>query len=151
MKEKPATAKTLTIGTLAAQSGVKAQTVRYYEDAGLLPAPPRTAGNQRLYGARDLERLRFIRRGRDLGFSLDDIRRLLRLAEQADAPCDDAHELAAAHLAAVREKIAVLRELESALARMAAGGDNHLVGDCRILEALGGHRRLKDEKNGGDE
>src|ERR1700720_740241 len=75
----------LTIGDLAKATGTKVVTVRYYEQAGLLPAPPRTSGNYRTYGADHLNRLRFIRRCRDLGFTLDQVRDLLRLSHAGDS------------------------------------------------------------------
>jgi DNA-binding transcriptional MerR regulator len=126
----------LTIGDLAARSGTKVQTVRYYEQVGILPKPGRSAGNHRLYGQRDLDRLVFVRRGRELGFSLEDMRRLMSLADRADLSCDEADAIASAHLEEVREKIAQLRSLEEELGRMVSQCRHGTVSDCRVIEAL---------------
>lgn len=126
----------LTIGDLAARSGTKVQTVRYYEQVGILPKPDRTAGNHRLYGRRDLDRLIFVRRGRELGFALEDVRRLLSLADRADLSCEEADAIASAHLAEVQEKIAQLRALEEELGRMVSQCRHGKVSDCRVIEAL---------------
>jgi len=124
----------VTIGTLAARAGVKVETIRYYERAGLLPAPPRSAGGYRIYGRGHLRRLAFIRRGRSLGFPLEEIRVLLRLAEGGGA-CSEVRALAEGHLAQVRAKIADLRRMERTLARTAArcGGG---APACPVVEAL---------------
>lgn len=124
------------IGDLARRSGTKVQTVRWYEEVGMLPKPARTAGNQRLYTRADLDRLVFIRRGRELGFSLDEIRRLLSLSDRADMPCGEADIIATAHLKEVRQKIAHLRALEAALERMVTQCSHGTVSDCRVIDAL---------------
>lgn len=126
----------LTIGDLAEHGGTKVQTVRYYEQIGILPKPGRSAGNQRLYGQRDLDRLVFVRRGRALGFSLEDIRRLLSLADRADLSCEEADAIASAHLEEVREKIVRLQSLEAELERMVTRCRHGTVSDCRVIEAL---------------
>ncbi|WP_294216268.1 helix-turn-helix domain-containing protein [uncultured Sphingomonas sp.] len=126
----------LTIGKLAAATGTKVETVRYYERAGLIAAPARTEGNYRSYRPEDLERLRFIRRTRDLGFSLDEVRALLAMAEQRDRDCGTVDEIATRHLDEIDRKIADLtalrRELAGAIASCAGG----TVAECRILEAF---------------
>ena len=126
----------LTIGKLAAATGTKVETVRYYERAGLIAPPARTDGNYRSYRPEDLERLRFIRRTRDLGFSLDEVRALLNLAAQRDRDCGTVDELATHHLEEIDRKIADLtalrRELAGAIASCAGG----TMADCRILEAF---------------
>jgi Cu(I)-responsive transcriptional regulator len=126
----------LTIGKLAAATGTKVETVRYYERAGLIAAPARTEGNYRSYRPEDLERLRFIRRTRDLGFSLDEVRALLAMAGQRDRDCSTVDALASRHLEEVDRKIADLtalrRELAAAISSCAGG----TVAECRILEAF---------------
>jgi DNA-binding transcriptional MerR regulator len=127
----------LTIGDLAKATGTKVVTVRYYEQAGLLPAPPRTSGNYRTYGADHLNRLRFIRRCRDLGFTLDQVRDLLRLSTQEKQPCTEVNRISAEHLTAIEQKIAYLTRLADELRRIngrCQGGG--LIADCRIIEAL---------------
>jgi len=114
----------LSIGDLAAATGVNVRTIRYYESAGLLAPPRRTAGNQRGYREPDRQRLAFIRHARELGFAMEDIRELLRLADASpDAPCDGADAIARRHLAAVRDRLARLRSLEAELARMTGCGN----------------------------
>jgi MerR family transcriptional regulator, mercuric resistance operon regulatory protein len=132
----------ITIGELSRRTGCKVETVRYYERVGLIPPAPRTAGRYRLYDDGDIRRLAFVRRARALGFTLDDVRMLLALArEQHKAPCADARELAATHLAEVRAKIADLRTMErvlsDAVARCEAGGDPC----CPVIETLAEARR----------
>jgi len=123
------------IGALSQQAGVNIETIRYYERIGLLPEPDRTASGYRQYGPEHLRRLSFIRNGRSLGFSIEDIRALLRLAEHPGNRCADADRLAAAHLAEVERKIAELDRLRSALREM-SGCCAESVAECRIIEAL---------------
>jgi MerR family mercuric resistance operon transcriptional regulator len=106
----------LTIGTLAQASGVHLETVRYYERIGLMPKPSRTASNYRSFGPEHVERLSFIRRAREIGFSIGEIKELLALAEPGRASCAEVQTLTAVHLAEVRAKIADLRRLEAILA-----------------------------------
>jgi DNA-binding transcriptional MerR regulator len=108
----------LTIGDLAKATGTKVVTVRYYEQAGLLPAPPHTSGNYRTYRAGHLHRLRFIRRCRDLGFTLDQVRDLLRLSTQEKQPCTEVNLISAEHLTAIEQKIADLTRLADELRRI---------------------------------
>jgi DNA-binding transcriptional MerR regulator len=127
----------LTIGELAKATGTKVVTVRYYEQAGLLPVPPRTAGNYRAYEADHLAKLHFIRRCRDLGFTLDQVRDLLRLSTQQDRACAEVDRIAAAHLAEIELKIADLTRLAGELRRIGSqcqGGG--VIANCRIIEAL---------------
>jgi DNA-binding transcriptional MerR regulator len=134
----------LTIGELSRRTGVKIPTIRWYEQAGLIDEPGRTAGNQRRYGAADLDRLAFIRHARDLGLGLEAIRELIDLGQHPDRPCADADRIAATHLAGVRARIARLRRLEKELARIAAcRGDR--IGECRVLTALGDHEQCVTE------
>src|SRR3546814_12171140 len=101
---------------LSRRTGCNIETIRYYEKIGLLPAPARSDGGHRLYGHGHLMRLGFVRRARELGFTLDEIRALLRLAEDRDRPCAEAREVAAAHLTDIRTKIADLQAMASVLA-----------------------------------
>src|SRR5437588_11585102 len=93
-------AETFAIGELSRLTGANIETIRYYERIKMLPAPPRTASGRRVYGARDVRVLAFIRRARELGFSLDDIRALLRLGSPEKASCRQVREIAAHHLEA---------------------------------------------------
>lgn len=129
------------IGQLARQSGVKIPTIRYYEQAGLMPEPERSAGNQRRYDRAGLERLCFIKHGRDLGFSLEAIGALIGLQEHPDHSCASAREIAAQQLEQVREKRERLERLERELARIAAGCDGQgRIGECYVLAALSNHQ-----------
>ena len=127
------------IGELAQRAGSKAETVRYYEREGLLPSPPRTAGNYRDYGPAHLERLAFIRHARGLGFELSDIRTLLRLADEPNQGCDAVDKLTSRHLAAVERKISQLQSLKAELQRMLHQCHGGHVADCKIIEALSNH------------
>lgn len=133
----PAAEPRLTIGKLAETSGCKVPTIRYYEQIGLMPAPARTQGNQRLYDARAAQRLAFIRHARDLGFTLDDIRDLLSLSEHPEMPCAAADAIARRHLEAVRDRIDSLRRLEGELEKIATACQADTVRDCRVIEMLG--------------
>ncbi|MBE9608164.1 MerR family transcriptional regulator [Chitinilyticum piscinae] len=120
---------------LADASGVNGETIRYYERIGLLPEPPRTGNGYRRYGQDAVTRLGFIRRARELGFALDDIRSLLELAAHPDAPCRDADALVQRQLAAVEARIRDLQALQAALQSL-AGCNSTAAAHCRLLEAL---------------
>lgn len=125
------------IGVLSRLTGVNIETIRYYERITLLAAPPRTEGGRRVYGPVQVQTLKFIRRSRELGFTLDEIRNLLSLAEGSHA-CGEVKAAAVAHLKGVRRKIADLRRMERTLARTAdlcEGGD---ATHCPILDVLSG-------------
>lgn len=126
----------LPIGELGRLTGTKVETVRYYERIGLLAAPERTAGNYRAYGPEHLARLSFIRRSRDLGFSLDQVRALLDLSDDRDRSCEAIDAIAKEHLAEVDRKIADLRALRRELGSMIDQCRCGTVADCRIIEAL---------------
>lgn len=126
----------LTIGELARATGTKVETIRYYERIGLLDAPGRTPGNYRAYDGIHLNRLSFIRRSRDLGFSLEQVRALLDLADQKDRPCEAVDKIATFHLAEVERKIADLTALRQELRDMVRQCGHGAVRDCRIIEAL---------------
>ncbi|MBA4793694.1 MAG: helix-turn-helix domain-containing protein [Phenylobacterium sp.] len=126
----------MTIGDLARRTGAKVETVRYYEKAGLLPAPARTAGNYRAYEPAHLARLSFVLRARRLGFSLDQVRELLGLADDRERPCDAVDAIARAHLVEVEQKIAELTRLRDELSSVIGRCRSGVVADCRIIESL---------------
>ena len=126
-----------TIGDLGKATGTKVETVRYYERIGLLPKPPRTNGNYRDYGAAELGRLSFIRRARDLGFSLDQVRALLALSDDRQRDCATVDRMAVAHLREVERKIIDLTALRRELKAVIESCDGGTVATCRIIEALG--------------
>lgn len=126
----------LTIGELGRRTNTKVETVRYYERIGLLATPRRTAGNYRAYGAEHLNLLSFIRRSRDLGFSIDQVRALLDLADQRERSCDAVDAIAKEHRTEVDRKIADLRALRRELDSMIDQCRCGTVADCRIIEAL---------------
>ena len=126
-----------TIGDLARATGTKVETVRYYERVGLLPVPPRTAGNYRSYGQVELKRLSFIRRARDLGFSLDGVRALLALSDDRGSDCASIDAIAREHLDEVERKLADLTALRRELKAIITSCKGGVVSDCRIIEALG--------------
>ena len=128
-----------TIGELAARTGTKAATIRYYEQIGLMPEPARSSGNQRVFGGRHVERLAFIRHARELGFPLEAVRELLALASQPDRPCDQADEIASRQLAAVRDRIDRLQALAAELERMVDECRRGPIGECRVMQILSDH------------
>ncbi|MAL91569.1 MAG: MerR family transcriptional regulator [Pseudomonas sp.] len=125
----------LTIGKLSQAPAVNVETIRYYERIGLLAAPARTSSGYRTYSEQNAARLRFIKRGRELGFSLDEIRTLVELADQPGHACTDVDRLVQTHLVQVRQRIADLQRLEAELQRL-AGCSESSVRECRIIEAL---------------
>jgi Cu(I)-responsive transcriptional regulator len=125
-----------TIGDLGKATGTRVETVRYYERIGLLPRPARTAGNYRVYGAAALARLSFIRRARDLGFALDQVRALLGLADDRTRDCAGIDRIAHAHLCEVERKLADLAALRRELKVLIDSCEGGRVADCRIVEAL---------------
>ena len=129
----------LPIGQLAKRTAVKVPTIRFYEQIGLLPTPPRTEGNQRRYGKPEVDRLNFIRHARELGFEVDDIRELLAMSTEPQASCHQADSIARNHLAEVDRRIASLQALRSELSRMIDECGHGHICDCRIIEALADH------------
>ncbi len=117
------------------------QTIRYYEQIGLMPRPSRTEGNQRRYSADHVRRLAFIRNARDLGFTIETIVTLLDLASKPDRPCSEVIDIAEANLEVVRERLARLRALERALKDLVTSCHGGRMKDCRIMEALSDPRR----------
>ena len=125
------------IGELAKATATKVETVRFYEKAGLLPSPARTDANYRSYGPAHLQRLSFIRRARDLGFSLDAVRDLLALADDRAKPCGAVDAIASGHLTEVERKIADLSAMREELRRVIGSCRHNTVADCKIIETLG--------------
>jgi MerR family transcriptional regulator, mercuric resistance operon regulatory protein len=130
----------LTIGTLAARTGVGIETIRYYERIGLLARPQRSQGRHRLFSQDDVMLLSFIRRGRELGFSLADVRALLTLSDTHSA-CQGAKAISERHLTNIREKIASLSELERALETLVDRCTPDTQSTCPIIGALTGENR----------
>ncbi|OKL42486.1 MerR family transcriptional regulator [Pseudovibrio exalbescens] len=140
-------AQDYSIGALAQCTGTKVQTIRFYEQRGLLPAPPRTEGGQRRYTEEHLRRLAFIRHGRDLGFSLEMISELMELSKHPEAVCKDADKIAAAHLAEVEAKIKRLELLRSELTRMLDHRCDGRIEECRVIETLSADTPLPLQQN----
>ncbi|APH70603.1 MAG: helix-turn-helix domain-containing protein [Reyranella sp.] len=123
---------------LARRTGCNLETIRYYEKIGMMPAPPRTASGYRVYDERHVARLRFILRGRELGFSIEELRGLLALVDGGTQTCSEVKERTERHLAEVRTKIADLKRIEKVLATTAAQCSGEQVPECPVLEALSG-------------
>ncbi|MGR3623491.1 MerR family transcriptional regulator [Pseudophaeobacter sp.] len=137
----------LTIGTLAKRTGTKVQTIRYYETIGLMPEPERTEGGQRRYGQAELDRLSFVRHGRQLGFSLEAIRDLLDLADNPAQSCADADSIARQQLKQVEDRIDRLVALRLELKRMISECGHDSVAQCRVLEVLRDHAECLTDHN----
>ncbi len=128
--------RALPIGEMSRRTGVNIETIRYYERIGIMPRPDRTQGGHRAYDADQLKRLAFIRRSRELGFSLGEIRALLDLVDAGAATCAEVHQMTTRHLADVRRKIADLRRMERVLKDMAAQCSGGEVPECPIIDTL---------------
>ena len=126
----------LTRGALAGRAGCNIETIRYYEQIGLLPAPPRSQGGHRLYGPDLVKRLTFVLRSRDLGFTLEEIRELLRMVDGGNYTCAQVEALARAHASDIRRKMADLRRLRAVLDVMADQCSGGKVPTCPIIDAL---------------
>jgi MerR family mercuric resistance operon transcriptional regulator len=126
----------LPIGTLSKRSGVNIETIRYYEKIGVMPSPSRSAGGYRIYGAEHVRRLHFVRRGRELGFGLDELRGLLHLVDGHAYTCGEVHALALEHLLDIRQKILDLRRMARVMSDMAARCTGGQVPECPIIDAL---------------
>jgi MerR family mercuric resistance operon transcriptional regulator len=134
------TSRAVSIGRHSRQTGVNVETIRYYERIGILPQPPRTAGGRRIFDGTAARRLIFIRRCRELGFGLDDVRAMLSLVDRDEADCAAIRELTEGHLMEVRSKLAVLRRMERVLATMVKQCRSGMVPDCPIVETLSSGR-----------
>lgn len=138
----------LSIGGLARKTGCKVQTIRYYEQIGLMPEPARTSGNQRRYDWSHVQRLAFIRHGRELGFALDTIRMLMRLGDIPDQPCEQVDVIARDQLQQVDRRIASLQALKAELERMIRQCGGGRIAECRIIEVLSDHSLCLVEDHG---
>jgi MerR family mercuric resistance operon transcriptional regulator len=131
------TVESLSIGELSRRTAVNIETIRYYERIKMLPAPPRTTSGRRVYGPGETRTLVFIRRSRELGFTLNEIRALLALsAESGQGACAEVRELAADHLGEVRAKIADLRAMERVLADAVRRCDAGEAPGCPLIDTL---------------
>jgi MerR family mercuric resistance operon transcriptional regulator len=126
----------LLIGPFSERTGCHIETIRYYERIKLLPKPPRTEGGHRLYDREQVKRLVFIRRSRELGFSLDEIRTLLRLVDGKRYTCLEVKSITETHLEEVKKKISDLRRLQKTLGDISSQCEGRLVPDCPIIDAL---------------
>jgi MerR family mercuric resistance operon transcriptional regulator len=132
-----AKARNLTIGRLAAATAVNLETVRYYERVGLMSPPARTAGGHRVYDDHHVRRLTFIRRSRELGFSIENIRALLALTDPKRRSCASVQKIASTHLIAVRDKLADLKRLEKILSQTVVLCSGQTTPVCPVLDMLG--------------
>ncbi len=128
--------KRLTIGVLSDLTHCKIETIRYYEKIAIFPKPPRTEGGHRIYSENHLKRLVFIRRGRGLGFSLEEIRALLRLVDGGENTCVQVQKITLHHLGDIRRKIVDLKKLEKILAKISSQCEGGVIPECPILDAL---------------
>ncbi|WP_373088366.1 helix-turn-helix domain-containing protein [Sneathiella sp.] len=124
------------IGVMSRETGVNIETIRYYERIGIMPKPDRTEGGNRQYNHDQLKRLFFIKRCRELDFSIEEIRSLLRMTDSQEFTCGEVHTMTVDHLATVKKKVADLRRLEKALQSMAAECGKGDVPDCPIIDIL---------------
>ena len=136
-------AENISIGDLSKHTGVNVETIRYYERIKMLPLPPRTANGRRVYGPAEKRTLIFIRRARDLGFTLEEIRALLALGGPERASCTDVHKIASTHLESVRSKLSDLIKLETILAETVARCSEDATTNCPVLDILDGGRTFE--------
>ena len=131
-------ATTCSIGRLAQQTNCKVETVHYYEKTGLMPEPPRTDGGHRIYSLTHVKRLNFIRRSRELGFSIKQIKELLKLTDEPNHCCGEVKTIAMLHAKKVQQKIDDLQRLEMALNKIVnqCKGSDFSIEDCPIIDAL---------------
>ena len=126
----------VTRGVLAKRSGVNAETIRYYEKIELMPEPGRNSGGHRIYEEVHLQRLCFIRRCREMGFSLEEIRELLSLVDREQVSCEHVQQIAEDHVVSIRQKIKDLQRMQGTLRDLAKQCSGEDVPDCPIIEAL---------------
>jgi MerR family mercuric resistance operon transcriptional regulator len=126
----------VTIGALSKQTGCHIETVRYYERIGVLLKPPRSEGGHRLYGREHIKRLMFVRRSRELGFSLGEIRTLLKLVDGKQYTCREVKALMEEHLGDIKKKISDLKRLQKTLADISSQCEGGMVPECPIIDAL---------------
>ncbi len=126
----------LSRGILAKQSGVKSETIRYYEKIGLMPDPVRSSGGHRVYNKKHLQRISFIRRCRELGFNLKDVRGLLDLVDGSKYTCSEVRDYTTIHINDIKQKIRDLQKMQRTLKIMVSQCDGKLVPECPIIDAL---------------
>ncbi|WP_407925872.1 MerR family transcriptional regulator [Alterinioella nitratireducens] len=136
MKNDHRSVKILRRGDLARLTGCNLETIRYYETIGVMPEPPRSSKNYRVYDDSHVTRLRFVLRARGLGFTLDEVRDLLAMVDGGQQTCGEVQALATAHLATVRAKIADLRRIEQVLSSTVAQCTGDDVPECPVIDAL---------------
>ena len=129
-------AKEITRGTLAKRTGCNIETIRYYEKKGLMPEPPRSTSGYRQYDENHERRLLFVMRGRELGFTIDDLKSLLDLVDRRAVSCGEVEKLAMNHLRSVRQKISDLRRMESTLSDTVHSCSGQNVPDCPLIDRL---------------
>lgn len=129
----------ITIGVLARRTGCNIETVRFYEKIGVLPKPRRTESGRRVYGEHLVRRLTFIRRARELGFTLDEVRALLRLADARDVPCSEVKDMAIEHREDIQARIADLRRMQKVLDTLIAQCQADDQPGCPLIETLFSH------------
>jgi len=134
-------AGTLSIGQVSRLAGVNIETVRYYERIKMLPSPPRTASGRRMYDATHVRALAFVRRSRELGFSLKQIGALMRLGGPEKATCREVRQIASYHLEHLRAKLSDLKKLERLLAKAVARCSGTTASDCPVLDILDVQRK----------
>jgi len=137
------------IGAMSRETGVNIETIRYYERIGLMPKPDRTSGGNRQYTHQHLKLLSFIKRCRELGFSIEEIRAMLRMVDQDGVSCGEVHAITTEHLAAVKEKITHLQKMERVLSAMAAECARGDIPNCPIIETLFDNSLGQPEMNKG--
>ena len=133
----------ITIGKVSRLTGVHIETIRYYERIKMLPKPPRTVGGRRTYSSTHVRLLAFIKRSRELGFSPDEVRALLRLGAPEKAPCRQVRDIALDHLNDIRARIADLRNLERLLAKTVVKCTGSTAPECPVLDILDVQRRKR--------
>lgn len=135
----------MAIGQLAKTASTKVQTIRYYEEIGLIQPFMRTEGGHRVYGPDDAKRLKFIRHARELGFGIEEIRELLKLSDNPQMSCSTADHIASSHLQQVELRITKLKALRKELKRMVEECDHGHVSQCRVIEVLSDHQHCGGE------
>ena len=128
------------IGEASKRSGVHIETIRYYERTGIMPRPHRSPSGQRRYNGEQLQRLSFIKRCRELGFSLNEVRDMFGLIDGGDQTCGEVHSLTINHLKGIRKKIADMRKIERVLKEMSDQCSQGNVPDCPVIETLFGRQ-----------
>lgn len=137
----------MSIGQLSKQAGVKVTTIRYYESIGLLAEPERSQSGRRLYGQEAVQTLSFVRHGRDLGFSMNVIKRLLNLQQDPDQNCESVNNIAREQLEEVQKRLRQLRALEEELQRMIRTCKGGAVSDCKIISTLNDHGECHSDRH----